>query len=58
MLKNGATPDVVDFAQATLDEITGGVLEAITRAHAADQGLVDTTFEMFETTLQELEDGN
>jgi len=58
MLKNGATPDVVDFAQATLNEITSIVLPAITNASATDQQLVTTTFVMFESALQELEDGN
>jgi len=58
MLKNGATPDVVDFAQATLTEITSTVLPAITDAHAADQQLVDTTFAMFEAALAELEAAN
>lgn len=58
MLKNGATPDVVDFAQATLTEITGTVLPAIENAHAADQQLVDTTFAMFEAALIQLENDN
>merc|ERR1719183_786995 len=58
MLKNGATPDVVDFAQATLTEITSVVLPAIINASETDQRLVDSTFTMFETALQELSDGN
>merc|ERR1719389_278497 len=58
MLKNGATPDVVDFASITLQEITSVVLPAITNASATDQALVDSTFTMFETALQELSDGN
>lgn len=57
MLKNGATPDVVDFAQATLSEITSVVLPAITDASAADQRLVDNTFAMFEDALAVLEEG-
>jgi len=57
MLKNGATPDVVEFAQATLAEITSIVLPAITDAHATDQVLVDHTFAMFETALVALEQG-
>jgi hypothetical protein len=51
MLKNGATPDVVDFAQETLTEITGVVLPAITDAHSADQTLVDNTFALFESEV-------
>ena len=58
MLKNGATPDVVDFAQATLTEITSIVLPAITNAHEYDQLMVNETFKWFETTLQDLSDGN
>jgi hypothetical protein len=58
MLKNGATPDVVDFAQATLTEITSVVLPAIINASNTDQALVDSTYTMFETALQELSDGN
>ena len=58
MLKNGATPDVVDFAQATLTEITSVVLPAIINASETDQRLVDSTFTMFENALQELSDGN
>ena len=58
MLKNGATPDVVDFAQATLTEITSIVLPAIINASDTDQILVTTTFSMFETALAEVEAGN
>jgi len=58
MLKNGATPDVVDFAQATLTEITSVVLPAIINASETDQRLVDSTFTMFANALQELSDGN
>jgi hypothetical protein len=57
MLKNGATPDVVEFAQATLTEITSVVLPAITDAHSVDQTLVDHTFAMFEAALVALEQG-
>merc|ERR1719454_2443084 len=58
MLKNGATPDVVEFATVTLQEITSVVLPSIENASATDQALVDSTFTMFETALQELSDGN
>jgi hypothetical protein len=51
MLKNGATPDVVDFAQSTLTEITGVVLPAITDAHNADQALVTSTHALFESEV-------
>jgi hypothetical protein len=55
MLKNGATPDVVEFAQATLTEITSSVLPAIQESHDADQTLIDNTFTMFEAALHNLE---
>jgi len=58
MLKNGVTPDVVDFAQATLTEITSTVLPAIQDAHDADQTLIDNTFTMFESALHNLEVDN
>merc|ERR1719389_1405930 len=58
MLKNGATPDVVEFASVTLQEITSVVLPSIENASATDQALVDSTFTMFETALAELSDGN
>merc|ERR1719329_1686271 len=57
MLKNGATSDVMEFAQATLTEITSVVLPAITSAHSIDQTLVDNTFAMFEAALVALESG-
>lgn len=57
LLKNGATSDVVEFAQATLSEITSVVLPAITDAHATDQKLVTDTFAMFEDVLLALEQG-
>lgn len=58
MLKNGATPDVVDFTRATLDEITGTVIPAIADASEADQRLLDEIYAMFEAALAELEAGN
>ena len=48
MLKNGVTLDVVDFALATLTEITFMVLLAI----------INASFTMLESALQQLEDGN
>ena len=57
MLKHGATPDVVDFAQATLGEITGVVIPAIENASAVDQEWVHTTFAEFEVVLANLEAG-
>ena len=58
MLKNGATPDVVDFAQATLTEITSIVLPTIIDAHNLDQQFVDHTWTLFGNATQALSDGN
>jgi len=58
LLKNGATPDVVEFAQATLTEITASVLPAIQDSHRVDQTLLDNTFTLFESALQNLEEEN
>lgn len=58
MLKNGATPDVVDFTRATMDEILGTVIPAIADASEADQRLLDQIYAMFEAALVELEAGN
>lgn len=58
MLKNGETPDVVTFAQATLDEILASVLPAIRDASAAEQVQLDAVFALFERALQALQEGN
>jgi hypothetical protein len=57
LLKNGATPDVVDFTRATLDEITGIVVPAIANASASDQTLLDNMYAQFEIVLAALEQG-
>ena len=56
-LKNGATPDVVQFAQATLDEIVDVVIPAVQDAHAVDQALIDRYFTFFESSISELSIG-
>jgi len=57
MLKNGATPDVVNFATATLQEITGIVVPAVQDASNTDQDLIVQMFSYFEAALVELEQG-
>lgn len=42
MLKNGATPDVVQFIETTITEINQNVLGAITEEHNLDQGDINT----------------
>lgn len=58
LLKNGATADVIEFARATLEEISGVVIPAIRDASEADQLLLDTMYAQFEAALVELEEGN
>jgi len=58
MLKNGATPDVVDFTRATLDEISSTVIPAMADASEADQRLIYEIYAMFEAALLELEEAN
>jgi hypothetical protein len=57
MLKNGATPDVVTFAQSTLEEITSAVLPKIEDSHSADQQLVTETHAMFAEALADFNTG-
>jgi len=57
LLKNGATPDVVEFTRATLDEITATVVPAIEDASVVDQNLLDSMFAQFEVALVFLEEG-
>jgi hypothetical protein len=47
MLKSGETSDVVQFAQATLEEITNGVMPAMLDGHAAEQQLLIDHFAAF-----------
>jgi len=57
MLKNGETADVVEFAAATLTEITSVVIPAIESASAVEQELLLRQFEAFEVALVKLEQG-
>jgi len=58
MLKSGATTDVVEFAQATLDEITSEILPAINLRHLSDQDLITSMHARFQEALDNLEQGN
>ena len=40
MLKNGATPAVVDFAEETLNEVSGVVIPAIIKEPLNDQRFI------------------
>jgi len=57
MLKNGETADVVQFATATLEEITSQVIPAIQDAHNVEQALLNSHFELFANAISALEIG-
>lgn len=57
MLTSGVTPDVVEFANATLTEIITNVLPAIRDASTVEQALLLEHFSAFETALDKLEQG-
>ena len=58
MLKNGATPEVVTFAEATLDDVTGTVMPAIISESENDQTFIYNLHSCFAVVLGELETDN
>lgn len=56
MLRNGATPDVVDFTRTILEEISGVVFPAILDAHNIDEGRVSTAFGQFAALIATMEE--
>ena len=57
MLKNGETPEVVQFAAATLAEIKSTVIPAIQDASNMEQALLHTHFAVFEAAVAKLSQG-
>jgi len=57
-LKNGVTPDVVDFADATLAEVSGVVIPAIENESRTDQAFVMNLHSRFQDILNSLSAGN
>jgi len=57
-LKNGVTPDVVDFADATLAEVSGVVIPAIENESITDQAFVMNLHSRFQDILNSLSAGN
>jgi len=55
MMKNGVTPDVVTFIDATLAEINNTVLPAILDEHQIDQDEIDRLLEDLQKTVDDLE---
>jgi hypothetical protein len=58
MLKNGATPDVVEFAEITLQEVTGVVLPAIINESVNDQRFIYSLHSRFQVILDALSEDN
>jgi len=57
-LKNGATPDVVDFADATLSEVSGVVIPAIENESITDQAFIMSLHSRFQDILNTLSTEN
>jgi hypothetical protein len=58
LLQNGATPDVVEFASTTLNEITSDIIPAIEAESATDQAFVNQLHLRFQAALDALTQGN
>lgn len=56
MVKNGVTPDVISFVDATNADINESVLKAIIDEHEIDQNYINDLCEQFKTAVQLLED--
>jgi len=56
MVKNGVTPDVITFVDATNADINESVLQAIKDEHQLDQNYIDDLCEQFTTAVQLLKD--
>jgi len=54
MVKNGVTPDVIQFTEATSSEITDNVLTAIQAAHDTDQAFLNHICARFAAAVQAL----
>jgi hypothetical protein len=57
-LTNGATPDVVTFAQQTLDEVALTIIPTLENESAADQAWMRTEWARFQGAIDELVVGN
>jgi len=58
MLKNGATPAVVDFAEETLNEVTGVVIPAIINESENDQRFIYSLHSRFQVIRDALAEDN
>jgi len=57
-LKNGATPDVITFADATLEEVSSIVIPAIINESLSDQRFINSLHSRFEDIRNALATGN
>merc|ERR1719453_1556696 len=57
-LKNGATPDVVEFADATLEEVSSIVIPAIINESESDQRFIYNLHSRFEEIRTHLSSSN
>jgi hypothetical protein len=55
MLKNGATPDVIEFIESTIHAVNDEVLGRIVDEHHRDQGIIDGILIDFENAIAEME---
>jgi hypothetical protein len=55
MLKNGVTPDVVQFIETTITEVNSEVLGAIVDEHHRDQGIINAILDDFDAAIAEME---
>ena len=53
-LANGAIPDVVAFAQQTLDEVALTIIPTLENESAADQAWIRTEWARFQSAIDEL----
>jgi len=54
MLKNGATPDVVQFVESTTTEITSSVFPSIEDEHQTDQKFINDLLQQFQDVVDQL----
>jgi hypothetical protein len=58
LLKNGATTDVIDFAEETLNEVSGVVIPAIINESLNDQNFINSLHSRFATIRENLVSDN
>ena len=54
MIKNGVTPDVIEFVDSTNAEINDTVLQAIISEHNIDQDYINSLCQVFQDAINTL----